>query len=308
MHEALRRLDMNLLLVFDALVRLGSVAAAAEELAMSPSACSHALTRLRGALLDPLFVRYGSGMQPTARAQAMAPVIGQALQALGGSLEGARPFAPGDSTQAFVFAATDYTAYAVLPALAARLRTLAPRLRVRAVYSTRQDSFDDLAAGRAHFALGFDEGQAALPEGVQARDGFTDDYVVVARRDHPEIRGSLSLAQYLAASHLAVKPWRDARGVIDGALERQGLRRQVTMELPSLLAAPFIVAGSDLLATLPQRVAQRLGPPANLAVYPAPFAAPAYTLKVLFHARHAGIPGHEWMLEQVLAAERETEE
>ncbi|MCH3719038.1 LysR family transcriptional regulator, partial [Campylobacter lari] len=75
---------MNLLLVFDALVRLGSVAAAAEELAMSPSACSHALTRLRGALSDPLFVRYGSGMQPTARAQAMAPVIGQALQALGG--------------------------------------------------------------------------------------------------------------------------------------------------------------------------------------------------------------------------------
>ena len=68
MHEALRRLDMNLLLVFDALVRLGSVAAAAEELAMSPSACSHALTRLRGALSDPLFVRYGSGMQPTARA------------------------------------------------------------------------------------------------------------------------------------------------------------------------------------------------------------------------------------------------
>ena len=191
MHEALRRLDMNLLLVFDALVRLGSVAAAAEELAMSPSACSHALTRLRGALSDPLFVRYGSGMQPTARAQGMAPVIGQALQALGGSLEGARPFAPGDSTQAFVFAATDYTAYAVLPALAARLRTLAPRLRVRAVYSTRQDSFDDLAAGRAHFALGFNEGQAALPEGVQARDGFTDDYVVVARRDHPEIRGSL---------------------------------------------------------------------------------------------------------------------
>lgn len=308
MHEALRRLDMNLLLVFDALVRLGSVAAAAEELAMSPSACSHALTRLRGALSDPLFVRYGSGMQPTARAQAMAPVIGQALQALGGSLEGARPFAPGDSTQAFVFAATDYTAYAVLPALAARLRTLAPRLRVRAVYSTRQDSFDDLAAGRAHFALGFDEGQAALPEGVQARDGFTDDYVVVARRDHPEIRGSLSLAQYLAASHLAVKPWRDARGVIDGALERQGLRRQVTMELPSLLAAPFIVAGSDLLATLPQRVARRLGPAANLAVYPAPFAAPAYTLKVLFHARHAGIPGHGWMLEQVLAAARETEE
>ncbi|WP_116522685.1 LysR family transcriptional regulator [Achromobacter insuavis] len=308
MHEVLRRLDMNLLLVFDALVRLGSVAAAAEELAMSPSACSHALTRLRGALSDPLFVRYGSGMQPTARAQAMAPVIGQALQALGGSLEGARPFAPGDSTQAFVFAATDYTAYAVLPALAARLRTLAPRLRVRAVYSTRQDSFDDLAAGRAHFALGFDEGQAALPEGVQARDGFTDDYVVVARRDHPEIRGSLSLAQYLAASHLAVKPWRDARGVIDGALERQGLRRQVTMELPSLLAAPFIVAGSDLLATLPQRVARRLGPAAHLAVYPAPFAAPAYTLKVLFHARHAGIPGHEWMLEQVLAAAREAEE
>ncbi|MCH3719039.1 hypothetical protein LZB68_08155, partial [Campylobacter lari] len=87
-----------------------------------------------------------------------------ALQALGGSLDGARPFAPADSTQAFVFAVTDYTAYAVLPALAERLRTLAPRLRLRAVYSTRQDSFDDLAAGRAHFALGFDEGPAALPE------------------------------------------------------------------------------------------------------------------------------------------------
>ena len=85
MHEALRRLDMNLLLVFDALVRLGSVAAAAEELAMSPSACSHALTRLRGALSDPLFVRYGSGMQPTARAQAMAPAKPATAEPVAGS-------------------------------------------------------------------------------------------------------------------------------------------------------------------------------------------------------------------------------
>lgn len=138
MHPALRRLDLNLLLVFDALFRHRSVTTAANEIAISPSAMSHALARLRDALGDELFVRFGNEMQPTVRAEDMAGFVGEALDVLSKGMQRAHRFEPERSTHTFVFAATDYTAFAVLPAFIARIQRVAPQLRFRIVYSGRK--------------------------------------------------------------------------------------------------------------------------------------------------------------------------
>jgi DNA-binding transcriptional LysR family regulator len=302
MHSNLRRLDLNLLLVFDALFRHRSVAAAADELAMSPSACSHALSRMREALADELFVRAGNAMQPTVQAELMAGGVADALRILADRLSTVAPFSPENSTQTFVFAATDYTAYALLPSLVARLEQVAPHLCLKMIHASHRDSLDELRAGRIHFALGVTHGHAPLPEGIEALDYLSDDYVVVARQGHTRIGTSLSLQAYLAERHIAVLPWEDASSVIDSALARVGLQRNVAVQLPSLMAAPFIVAQSDYLFTLPRLAALQLSHAAALVMHAVPFEAPRYTLRILHHVRHSNTPGHLWMREQMLLA------
>ncbi len=300
MHHDLRRLDLNLLLVFDALVRHRSVTLAADELSMSASALSHALARLRDALADELFVRVGNEMRPTAAAERIMRPVGEALDLLHAGLAPVRQFDPAASERTFVFAATDYTAFAILPAFIARMQQAAPSLRFKVVYSRGRESADELASGRIDFALGYDEEALPLPAGVESADWFSDEYVVIASRQHPSIRRKLSMAQYLAAQHVVVTPWDESRGSIDLVLDRLGVARDVAVQLPSVLVAPFIVANSSLLMTVPRHAARVLRDAAPVTIYPTPFAPPRYTLKIYQHRRHAGTPAHQWIRDQLL--------
>ncbi|KGK28115.1 LysR family transcriptional regulator [Pseudomonas plecoglossicida] len=302
MHPTLRRLDLNLLLVFDALFRNRSVVAAADELAMSSSACSHALSRLRTALGDELFVRYDNAMQPTAHAEQLAGGISQALGLLSERLACSGPFVPAESTQTFTLAAIDFTAFALLPPLIARLEKRAPHIHVKMLYETKFDSFEDLTAGRVQFVLGFGDKLGGSGEGIETMDCLKDDYVVAARHGHPRISDSLTLEQYLSERHVAATPWSDVGSVIDHALAQQNLTRDVAVQLPSIMTAPFIVAGTDYLMTLPRKTAQHFTKAVPLSIFPPPFPIPHYVLKVYFHARHAGQASHRWMREQMLHA------
>lgn len=302
MHSALRLLDLNLLLLFDALYRHRSVVAAADELAISPSACSHALARMRQSLSDELFVRSGSAMQPTARAEHMASAVADALRILGEQMMGSAPFVPATASQTFVFAATDYCIHTLLTPLIAKLEKTAPGLRLDVRYLARQECLTGLREGRVHFALDTRHAQEVAPEGLDALDCFSDDYVVAVRKGHPRIRGELSLDQYLAERHVVVLPWRDTGSVIAAALAGQGMQREVAVQLPSVLAAPHIVAASDYLATLPRRAVGPLSRTGALELYPPPFVAPCYTLGLLSNARYSSTAAHRWMREQMLAA------
>lgn len=222
---------------------------------MSPSACSHALSRLRQALSDELFVRYGSAMQPTVQAEQLVGSVSEALRILSSGLGASGPFTPATSKQTFTFAASDITSLAVLPKLTARLEQLAPHLQLRVISSSHRDSLDDLASGRAQFVLGFADDYSGSYEGVEALEGFSDDYVVVASSAHPDIGSTLSLEEYLKSQHVVVVPWSDAGSVIDAALARQGLGRDVAVQVPGLAVAPLLVDNSRLLLTLPRLVA-----------------------------------------------------
>ncbi|MDH4555120.1 LysR family transcriptional regulator [Pseudomonas sp. BN417] len=301
MHSVLRRLDLNLLLVFDALYRHRSVTTAAAEVAISASAFSHALGRLREALNDELFIRQGNRMHPTHRAELLVEPLTIALKALAEGLGQWEPFVPASSQRTFTFAATDYTAFALLPALMRRLQREAPGIRVRLVQSERKVSIEDLASGRIDFALGYSEGRDRLPSGVETLDWLTDHYLVIASRDHPRVRNPLDLAGYLHERHVVVTPWNETSGAIDHVLDGMGLQREVAVQLPTVMAAPFIVGATELLMTVPGHAARTLQQVAGVELYPAPFEIPPYALRLYSHAKYARSDAHAWMLEQLRA-------
>lgn len=301
MYSPLRKIDMNLLLVFDSLYRHGSVTDAANELALSPSALSHALNRLRMALEDQLFVRTGGRMVPTARAESIAAKVSAALGSLSSCLHEPGHFEAGKSRETFTFAATDYTAAVILPALVARVNRLAPGITIKIVYSRDFNADDDLLSGKVDFALGFEEEQKHPRRGIESMTCFTDDYVVAVRHGHPDIQDSLTQEHYLSAGHVVVRPWMETRGMIDRYLESQQVRRRIVVELPSLMIAPLIVSRSDLVITLPKRGIASVFDMKDLVVFAPPFPTPQYTLKAYYSPALGNSPGHLWMREQILA-------
>lgn len=301
MHESLRRLDLNLLLVFDALHRRRSVVAAADELALSASALSHALTRLRNTLNDELFVRVGGGMRPTPRADELADGIAQALQLLSDQIGDATRFDPANSDHTFVFAATDFTTFCLLPRIVEAVAREAPRVQLRVLPSQSRDVLGDLTAG-AHFVLGFSDEFSQRAVDIEAIEAPADDYVVVARRQHPRLGQKLTLKRYLAERHVVVRPWQHEGSVIDAVLARQDLSRSVAVELPSVMAAPFIIARSDHLITLPRQAAHQLSAAAQVTLYETPFPSPRYTPTVYHQRRHTHVAWHRWMRERILSA------
>lgn len=266
---------------------------------MSPSACSHALARLRAALADELFVREGSAMAPTARACKLIEGVQEGLRLLNWSLAEGRAFNPLKSRQTFVFAATDFTSYVLLPPLVAAMQTAAPGICFKVVHSRRRDSVEALASGRVQFALGFTDENAGIHPGLEEITFFQDDYVVLARAGHPRLASTLSLAQYLKERHVAVLPWEGEASVVDSTLHRMKCSRDVAVELPSMLVAPSVVAATDFLLTLPRSVTAHALASSPLDLFPAPFSPPPYTLKAFFHPRHASTPAHRWMLAQL---------
>ncbi|KQQ56272.1 LysR family transcriptional regulator [Pseudomonas sp. Leaf127] len=301
MHPALRRLDLNLLLVFDTLYRHRTVARAAHELSISASAFSHALARLREALSDELFVRHGNRMHPTQRADALAVAVTQSLKVLSDQLEQWEPFEPSNSERVFVFAATDYTALQLLPPLLERLQQVAPRLCVKVVHSERKVCIEDLASGRIDFALGYGEDRDSLPAGVESEDWMSGRYCVIARRDHPRVGTQLDLQGYLAERHAVVTPWGEACGVVDLALQGMGLKRDVALQLPFVMLCPFIIARSDLLMTLPEQAARLLSASTDIVCHAPPFTLAPYTLRLYSHRKYARSDAHLWMAGQLRA-------
>ncbi len=300
MHLDLRKLDLNLLLVFHALFVHRSVTTAANELALSPSALSHALARLRQALGDDLFVRLDNQMQPTLRAEQIAEPVSQALAQLSAGLSLNQRFDPASSTRNFVISATDYTAFAILPRLINHLQLVAPRITLRILNTNQKLAIAELAAGHIDFALGYGEEQTPLPVGMEEFDWLQDDYVAIASKKHSSIRRKLTLAVYLKARHVVVTPWNESRGVIDYVLDGMALQRQVAVQLPNVLVAPFIIADGDLIMTLPRLAATTLAQAANIAIYPAPFAIPPYTLKIYSHSKYARSEAHLWLRQQMM--------
>jgi len=297
MHPSLRRLDLNLLPVFDAIYRHRSVRKAADELAMSTSALSHALSRLRTTLNDPLFYREGHRMCPSVYATQLAPSIASALKFLNQELTPQPEFDPASSTECLQIAITDFTAFCIFPALMHQLQRDAPGLRFELRYLPHSPALNELLAGEMDLALGFSAPEDIRHAELDEISWLEDDYVVISSAR----RAQLTFEDYLAARHVVVTPWNEKQGVLDSQLEKMGYTRHIALKTPSMLGAPFIVAESDLLMALPRFAAQKLLPATDLRIFELPFEVPSFEVKIYSHQRSGKRGATDW-LKRVLQA------
>jgi DNA-binding transcriptional LysR family regulator len=295
------KLDLNLLRVLDALLAERNVTRAAARLHLSQPALSNALARLRRALDDPLLVRTPRGMVPTPRATALGAPVHRALAELDEAL-GTHSFHPARSDQVFRLAATDYMEFVVFPPLIRRLRALGSRIALHVVPLGETVKAEALARGEIDLALGYFR---RPEEHLHARALFDEQFVCVVRRDHPVVHKRLTLRQFVALDHLLVAPGGVAHGVVDEQLEQRGLARRIALAIPHFLQAPFIIAETDSIATLAERVARRFAAMLPLAVFPPPLEVPGFTASMLWHTRTQHSPAHRWLRAQLaeIAAE-----
>ena len=286
-------IDLNLLVVFHRLVHDGRVSRVAESLGLSQPAVSNALRRLRDALGDELFVRSPTGMAPTPYALQLAEPVAQALRVLQGALNVRASFDPATSERCFTLAMTDVGEIYFLPVLMDALAREAPGVTLRCVPVADTTLRDDMAAGRVDLALG------SLPQlkaGFFQQALFRQRYVALMRPDHPLAgRAQISAAQYRQAAHVRVISAGTGHGRVDEALERLGVPRRVQLTVPHYVALGHVLGSTDLIATVPERLAERVAPPHHLVARPLTLKLPVSTIAQLWHNHLHRDPGHQWL-------------
>ena len=289
-------IDLNLLRVFDAVLRDKSVTAAAGRLGLTQPAVSNALARMRALFGDPLFVRAASGMDATPFARELAEPVRQALALLESALAHGPGFDPATSSRAFRFYMSDLGQIEFLPPLVERTQRVAPGVRLEALALEVEDISDALATGALDLAVGFLPG---LGPPLRRKQLFRDPYVCLMRADHPDIEKKLTRKKFLAASHALVS-YRGGHRVIEEALERAGIARRIALRVPHFTVVPMVLSRTNLILTLPERVArvyQRLGKFKSL---PPPVPIPPADVGVHWHERFDGDAGNRWLRQQLL--------
>lgn len=287
------RYDLNLLPVFLTLMEERSVTRAAERLGTTQPALSNALTRLRTLLQDPLFIRERYGMQPTARALALAPQIAQALAVLDGIVLGQQAFDPASADQLVTIAANSYMEFALMPAIVARLRAQAPGIRLRLVPFGTDLAETGVVSGTTALVLGR---IMDAPDNLVVQHLGDDGLACVVRADHPQVAGNkLTKKLYEQLRHVNVLPPGRLRAGLFQALERQGLQRDVAVSVTHFLAIPEMVAMTDYCTTLPRLICHRLAHDARLKVLLAPVDLGTFPLHMGWHVRYRDDPAHRWL-------------
>lgn len=286
--------DLNLLRVFDAVLRDKSVTAAAARLGLTQPAVSNALARLRRLLDDALFVRTPAGMHPTPFAQGLADPVRQALGLVETALARQSGFDPATSGRTFRFHMSDIGEMVFLPALVERLRRVAPAVRVEATALALDEITDALAAGTLDLAVGSLPG---LARPVCTHVLFRDVYVCMMRADHPAIGRSLSQRQFAEVSHALVSSLGGGHRVVEDTLARHGLTGKIALRVPHFTVVPMVLSRTDLVLTIPGRVAkiyEQDGPFKSLKL---PLPIPPADVGIHWHERFERDPGNRWLRE-----------
>jgi DNA-binding transcriptional LysR family regulator len=278
-HVNLRAIDLNLLVVLDALLAERHVTRAGRRLGLSQSATSNALERLRALFGDPLFERTREGMAPTPLAQALRPTLDMALSHVAAVVAPRADLAT--IAQTVRWSIADYGIALLGPQLVARLRESAPGIDLVVVpWSGADDAFTRVGDGELDFIVSvLSPGAAAL----RWEPLFAERYVVAMRRDHPAGK-RFNLDAWLRYPHVVVSGRGDTSGALDAVLAAQGKVRRVGLVVPSFLAVPPIVAESDLLALVPERLLQAWPHPGLVARKP-PVAVASFDVGIAWHQR-----------------------
>ncbi len=287
----LRTFDLNLLLVFDAVFAERGISRAAQRLSLSQPTVSNALARLRVRLNDPLFTRSGGQMLPTARARALAEPIRQALDAIERGLRAPDAFAFETSEREFVIAVEDYGETVILPRFVDWVSAVAPNVRIKIRPEPAARLVGEMREGAVDLALDY----FVLRDARFASQRVLDEALLtLSRRDHPAIGERLSLETYLSLRHVALIPRTGAVPMIERSLAARGLERRIAVQVPHFMSMPALVQGSDMLCTLPRRMARYYAEHFALRAHALPLSVPQFPVYLVWHEGARADPGHRW--------------
>lgn len=299
--RSLRHFDLNLLLVFEMLMRERHVTRAAEKLHLSQPALSHALKRLREALDDPLLVRSGQGLQPTPRALALLPVVQQSLAALQAGLAPPATFAAATSTRRFTLATTDYFEEVMYPAFLSQLLRSAPGLSFSIELITPDVLNEALEQRQVDMVVGLDR-QSSLPSGVVQTPWLHEELVCLVAQHNPHVGDALALEAFAQLAHVELA---DISGLlpspIENCLAQHGLTRRVISKNLNYIAAARVVALTDAIMTLPRQMAERFVAMLPVRMVTPPAALPALTMTLIQHQLYLNTPANVWLIDQLMA-------
>ena len=292
----LAAVDLNLLVAFEALMLEQNVTRAGRRIGLAQPSMSSALMRLRALFEDPLFIRTAHGMKPTPRALTLAEPIGAALDHLRVALAGEPQFDPGSARRRFSIAATDYGDLIVIPAIVAAIRREAPNvdLVVRPV-TDRAETVRRLEHGEVDFLLG-----GHLPDSSRTIRHVLFQERFVCIRDAKRAAGRKKFGQqdFFNAPHawFSSTGGDDSPSELEAHLAQLGFSRRIALTLPHAVAVPFVIAGTDLIATLSERIARRFAKEARVAIVSMPFDLPPYPVDLLVARAQNGDPGMRWLV------------
>jgi DNA-binding transcriptional LysR family regulator len=289
-------MDLSLTRVLCAIYEAGSVSRAADTLCLSQPAVSHALGRLRREVADPLFVRTATGVVPTPRASQLYLRFREAIRLVDQAVEEIKVFDPRSSARRFRLAMSDIGVMVFLPPILRYLQAEAPDVAIDVRQIAVPELLRALEIAQIDLALG---NLPDLQAHTQHTQLFTERYVCVLREGHTSIRDTLSLEMFREARHVAVVSPFSGHKMVEDVLMQEGVIRHVVLETPHFTSVPDIIAQTDLIVTVPSRVAELFVVTHGLRSLPLPIAGPSFVVRMHWHGRSHADQGHSWMRDVV---------
>lgn len=293
------KIDLNLLNILNVLLEECSVTKASEKLYLTQSATSHALNRLRKMFKDPLLERSRTGMIPTARALALRESLDNILLDIESLLEEPN-FDPQVAKGTIRIATSDYSTTIILPSVFKTLSEKSPNMNIEC-YGWYDDTFERIKNGEIDLGLGVLAPHETSE--LRSQNLFTESFVSIVRKNHPILQESITLESYIACPHalvtitgspvLSIKV--SPKSHVDLKLEELGVKRRVMLKIPHFLAAPLIIAETDLILTLPRRIALLYADFAQLSLFDSPINLGEYNYMQIWHKRSDNIPFQKWL-------------
>jgi LysR family nod box-dependent transcriptional activator len=294
----LNRLDLNLLIALDALLREKNVTRAGERIFLSQSAMSGALQRLRDYFGDDLLVRAGRELELTPRGAALAGPIREILLRIQAALDTEPTFDPSSAKRVFSIVMSDYCFVAFMREVVPRLQKEAPGITCR-VEPLDHSSIKRLDAGQVNFCL-LPAYPAPIPDATAAvslrqTPLFSDDWVCAVWRDHPSVGDSLSMEQYLALPHAYTDFGFGTSTLEDTTLRKDGLTLRIPLTYGGFSSLPFVLPGTLMIATIQRRLARVLETSLPIRILPSPVSYPPLQETLFWHERQEFEPCHVWL-------------
>jgi DNA-binding transcriptional LysR family regulator len=284
-------MDMKLLAVFDEIYKTRSVSRAGENLGMAQTSVSLALARLRHIFDDPLFVRTGEGMLPTPRTAALVPQLRAALELLQAATRQQAQFDPASSSRTFHIAMTDISHLEFLPKLLNKVTNAAPDVHIEVLRITPETA-KLLESGEADLAIGY---MPELESGFYQQKLFDDGFACVVGQQHRQVKQRMTEKMFSNARHVKLAAPGTGNEIVEQELKRRGVQRKVTLTLPTLPGVGNLLANTELIATVPQRVAHTLVKIADVKALAPPYAFPEFSIKQHWHERYQHDPANRWL-------------